>query len=224
MRRLKRLGAYIYMPLLFLFLGYGTLYVVLAPVLTFVKTSVNLILLNEAPTFKEEKDSIFDKENKVEVTNQKTIPSSSLTYPEVGTEYGEVVIDKLKIDSKLTFGDRPADLRTGVGHFNGSAFPGEEGTSLIGGHNTTDFAQLHLIETGDEITITTNYGVYTYRVTSQKVARFDDPTAIAALYEKPKGHQLILYTCSPADMIGLTDERLFVYADLVSGPLIDPAN
>lgn len=223
MTRLKRLGAYFYMPLLFLFLGYGTLYLVLAPVLNLVTTSVNLILLNEAPTFKEEKDSIFDKE-KIEVTTNKTISSSEITYPKIGTEYGLVSIDKLKIASKLTFGDRPVDLRTGVGHFNGSVFPGEEGTTLIGGHNTTDFASLPLIEIGDEITVTTNYGVYQYVVKSQRVARFDDASAIEQIYQKQKGNSLILYTCSPADMIGLTDDRLFVYADLVSGPLIDPDN
>lgn len=222
----KMIWAYFYMPILFVIVGYGTLYLVLAPVLNLVTSSVDLILLNEAPTFDSKTDSLFDEAKVAEpkMDTSQTIPSSTLNYPTIGDEYGQLLIDKVNIKSKLTFGDRPEDLRTGVGHFNGSVFPGEMGTTLIGGHNTTDLGTMNLVEIGDQVTIQTHYGTYIYTITDKKVARFDDPTAIAGISAKREGHHLILYTCYPVDMIGLTDDRLFVYADLASGPLIDPDN
>lgn len=219
----KMIWAYLYMPILFVIVGYGTLYLVLAPFLNFVTSSVDLILLNEAPTFDTKNKSLFDGATVAQSTTDapQSIPSSTIDYPSIGDEYGQLLIDKVKIKSPLTFGDRPEDLRTGVGHFNGSVFPGEQGTSLIGGHNTTDLGAMDLVDIGDMVTIQTHYGTYLYTITQKKVARFDDPTAITSLSTRGEGHHLILYTCYPVDMIGLTDDRLFVYADLTSGPLID---
>ncbi len=221
----KKGWAYLYMPLLFFIAGYGILYIVLAPVLTVVTSTVNLLVLNEAPTFKEKKVALFDETKKVEPAQNtsETIPSSKVNYPSIGDEYGQLVIEKLGIKSAMTFGDRPEDLRVGVGHYNGSIFPGEVGTTLIGGHNTTDLATLNLIEKGDKITVFTHYGTYVYQVNDTKEARFDDVSAIESVFKR-EGHHLILYTCSPVEMIGLTDVRLFVYAELQSGPLIDPEN
>lgn len=209
------------MPILFLIIGYGTIYILLSPVVDLVSSSVRLILLDTKPTFNKADNSIFD-ENKELKDNNKTLSQNDIKYPTLGVEYGQVIVDKAKIKAKLYFGDSPEDLRRGVGQYNGSVFPGEEGTSLIGGHNTTDFGTLNVVETNDPIVIKTNYGTYTYKVTSKRVAKFDDPTAIESINVRNKGRHLILYTCYPIEMIGLTDDRLFVYADLVSGPLIEP--
>ncbi|WP_077276005.1 class D sortase [Vagococcus penaei] len=149
----------------------------------------------------------------------KTISANDITYPSPGDEYGQVTIEKASIKAKLFFGDSPEELRKGVGQYTGSVLPGEVGTSLMGGHNTTDFSTMNLVDVGDKITIQTNYGTYTYKVTKHQIAKFDDKSAIASLFKK-EGHKLILYTCYPIDMVGLTDDRLFIYADLESGPLI----
>ena len=167
--------------------------------------------------------SIFDekKQEKITPVNDK-VPSSQVEYPTLGTEYGAVILDKANVQAPLIYGDSPDDLRVGVGHFNGSVFPGEAGTTLVGGHNTADLAALDTVKKGETITIKTNYETYQYKVRSKKVAKFSDKEAIAPLYEESDDNQLILYTCYPISMIGLTEERLFVYADLVSGKMIDP--
>lgn len=96
------------------------------------------------------------------------------------------------------------------------------GTTLIGGHNTADLAALDGVSENDTITIKTNYETYQYKIVKKLVARFDDKKAIESLYQKSDNNILILHTCYPIDMIGLTDNRLFVTAELVSGKMIDP--
>ncbi|MGY3703565.1 hypothetical protein BW731_06970 [Vagococcus martis] len=217
----KRVLAYIYMPVLFFISAYLVLVLFFLP----FKETFDLFLSAVSITEKaESKDipSIFDesKQKSIQAVDDK-VPSSQVDYPTLGTEYGTVIIDKFNVQARLIYGDSQEDLRVGVGQFNGSVFPGEEGTTLIGGHNTADLAALNGVEANDTITIKTNYETYQYQVTSKKVARFDDKKAIESLYKKSDNNQLILYTCYPIDMIGLTDERLFVYAERVSGKMID---
>ena len=70
---------------------------------------------------------------------------------------------------------------------------------------------------GDIVTITTSYGVFEYQVTDMQVKSSTDKSAYDLKQDK---EQLILYTCYPFDMLGLTPNRYFVYADKISGPSI----
>lgn len=209
------------MPVLFFLTSCLILFILFLP----FKETINLF--TSAITSQNQIDytpkSIFDedKPKKIETVNNK-LPSSQVPYPSLGKEYGAVVLDKANVQSPLIYGDSPDELRVGVGHFNGSVFPGEEGTTLIGGHNTADLAALDGVEKGDTITIKTNYETYQYKVNKKKVAKFNDKKAIETLYDKSDDNKLILYTCYPISMIGLTEDRLFVYADLVEGKMIDP--
>lgn len=224
--RKNKLLAYVYMPIIFSFFSLLLLALMLSPfykraevVYSAVSTKGN----NE--TTKKKNESIFKSEaerKKIEpINNDKELPSSKIEYPKMGTQFGMVIIDKFNVQAKLIYGDSAEDLRNGVGQFNGSVFPGEKGTTLIGGHNTNELAALDKVVRGDQITIQTNYETYKYKVTDKKVLRFDDPEAIKTLYKKQDTNKVIFYTCYPIDMIGLTDERLFVYADLVSGKMIN---
>lgn len=224
MNKKRGVWAYIYVPCFFLFIGYGLYSVVGAPIIETVYDTIQLFILNDVPHFDEdEKVLTLDLEQneapKIKITdNQEWIASSEVSYPNAGEQYGELSIDKLKIKEALFLGDSESELRGSIGQFNGSHFPGELGTSLIGGHNTSSLGALEQSEVGDVITIKTTYGTYTYQVTGQKVAKYTDASAFPLDGKEPK---LILYTCYPVKMLGLTDNRLFVYADYVSGPLID---
>ena len=71
---------------------------------------------------------------------------------------------------------------------------------------------------GSLIHIDTHYGSYVYRVTEMKLADYQDTTT----YDFTRTDEnLILYTCYPFDAFGFTPERYFVYAEYVSGPMID---
>ena len=70
---------------------------------------------------------------------------------------------------------------------------------------------------GDLIKIETTYGTYTYKITETVVKKATDPTA----YDPTKtDNSIVLYTCYPFNTIISVDERYFVYADFVSGPIL----
>ncbi|MGX6970989.1 class D sortase [Vagococcus bubulae] len=217
----KRVLAYIYMPVLFFISAYAIFTLLFLPYKETFDLFVSAVTMTEQAE-NTKITSIFNEKKQKEikpVDNQ--IPSTQIEYPSLGTEYGTVIIDKFNVQARLIYGDSPEDLRVGVGQFNGSVFPGEAGTTLIGGHNTSDLAALDGVTVNDTITIKTSYDTYQYKITNKKVARFDDKSAIESLYKKSDNNQLILYTCYPIDMIGLTDDRLFVYAERVSGKMIN---
>lgn len=154
-------------------------------------------------------------ETEMEVSNEGELASSSMVYPVGGDQFGEVVIDKVKINEPLYYGDSEEILRLGAGQYIGSMIPGDLGTTLIGGHNLPSFGKIYYLEPGDQVSIRTHYGDYTYQVTEVNIADYKDPTINTKLADRSK-RSLILYTCYPLDAIGLTPERVFVSADYVS--------
>ncbi|MGX7200746.1 sortase [Enterococcus plantarum] len=238
MKQLKRVGAFIYVPLLFMFFGYLIIYIIGAPVINFASSAVELISLNDAPSFDQQGTNLFEKRKdktktafsdeksteanttKMEASEKEELSSSNMVYPVGGDQFGEVVIDKVEINEPLYYGDSEDILRLGAGQYIGSMIPGDLGTTLIGGHNLPSFGKIYYLEPGDEVNIHTHYGDYTYQVTEVKVADYKDPAVYTKLGDHSK-RALILYTCYPLDAIGLTPERVFVSADYVSGPIID---
>ena len=79
------------------------------------------------------------------------------------------------------------------------------------------------IQPNEQIDIQTTYGNYHYTVTDKKVANKAD-WQIAKELRQQKNRELILYTCYPIDSLGLTNERLFITANLISGPKINENN
>ena len=102
--------------------------------------------------------------------------------------------------------------------YNGSTIPGYGSTTLIGGHNNTFFNDLKSAQVGGTITITTSYGEYQYEIVDTKVLNYNDPKAYDLTSEEDN---VVLYTCYPFDMLGLTPQRFFVYGKYSSGPLIN---
>ena len=203
------------MPVGFCVLGYLLIYIVFTPIITPV-LSVSEMFISDAD-FKngENLTSIFDKNSASSENTGDTVDMSQVQIPSYGTHYANLSIDSVSIDAPLYFGDSSAALSQGVAQYNGSFLPVFGRPILISGHNNSYFNSLQYISVGDEITITTNYGVYKYKVTETKIAAYNDKTAydLAAQEEN-----LILYTCYPFDTLGLTPQRFFVYADKVSGP------
>ena len=204
--------------------GYLVIYIIGAPVINFATSAVQLLLLSDTPDFEAGYTNLFDEaaqaENNQPVDSDGKLPSSTLVYPLAGDQFGRVVIDKVEIDEPLFYGDSEDILSMGTGQYLGSMIPGDLGTTLIGGHNWPSFGRIYYLEPGDAIVINTHYGEYTYQVSDKKIAHYTDPVIMERLGDKTK-HSLILYTCYPLDAIGLTPERVFVFADYVSGPLID---
>lgn len=211
----KNLLAYICIPVGFCVLGYLLMYTVFNPIISPVLT-VSEIFMSDAD-FKsgENLSSIFDESSASAQENSGTVEMSQVQIPSYGTHYANLSIPSVSISAPLYFGDSNAVLNSGLGQYNGSFLPGFGKPILISGHNNSYFNSLQYINKGDEITITTNYGIYKYQVTETKIASYSDSSAYDLTADS---ETLILYTCYPFDTLGLTPQRFFVYAEKISGP------
>ena len=100
----------------------------------------------------------------------------------------------------------------------GSFLPGFNRTSLIAGHSLPYFECLGDVNVGDIIKISTHYGDFEYKITDTKIGKATDESNYDLAQSEKE--QLILYTCYPFELIGYKADRLFVYADKISGPTI----
>lgn len=194
------------------------MYVIGKPVIQFVTSSFDLILLSDTPKFE---TTVKASATSIKtVTSHDELASSQLNYPVAGEQYAQVLVPDLGLDVPLFYGDSQEILRYGAGQFMGSIFPGELGTTIAGGHNGITFGKLFYASPGMNITLHTTYGSYQYEV--QRVAILDqrDPTIEAQIKQK-SSRELLLYTCYPIDAFGMTNQRVFVTATLVKGATID---
>ena len=133
-------------------------------------------------------------------------------YPGYGSRYANIKIEALNINLPLYYGDTLSILRNGVGQSSGAYFPGEGGSIICMGHNTTGFLRrLPEIEVGTKIEIETVYGNYTYTVYDTRIVDQSDLDAVPVQKEEEK---LMLYTCYPVNSIGHAKSRFIVYASL----------
>lgn len=162
-------------------------------------STLNLISIN---TTKESlKDVKIDKENK-----------NLTSYPEYGTRYATIKIPSLNIELPVYYGDDLSILKLGVGHSSGSYFPGEGGSILYMGHNTSKMLkELKNIEDRSIITITTSYGTYHYKVYQTKIINYKETDEVSTQREE---EILMLYTCYESLRFGHTEKRFVVYAKL----------
>ncbi|MBU9725219.1 class D sortase [Diplocloster modestus] len=218
-KKWKRLMAYIYMPLIFTVIGCVLVITALSPVIDLTYQVANMVVASEVPNFSRELNSIYVEPTAAQ-SDENIIPFDSLQLPGVGQQYGEISCERIGLNGPLYYGDTNQILKAGVGQYTGSFFPGFGRPLLLAAHNTTYFKPLQEIKEGDVVTIKTSYGVYEYQVTGTRVAHHLDDTAYDLLQDK---EQLIMYTCYPFEMlVGITkQERLFVYADKISGPEVE---
>lgn len=207
--------ALIITPFSFLVIGYVFLYFFCQPVIRPLTSVYSLIASNSAPDFSDTYRVLYDEDLAL---RSDVVYLDEVDWPAVGDQYGEVNIERIGLNVKLFYGDTKAILEYGAGTYTGAFMPGFDRTILIPGHTIPYFKALGEVVVGDIVSIPTHYGEYTYKVTDIQVGNYQDKS-MYDLSQRDK-EQLILYTCYPLDGIGFKTERLFIYADKVSGPEI----
>lgn len=193
--------------------GYGLILLAASPFLPRINSYLGLILLEKPLTFDRQVKSIYVPDS---ASGGAAVSARDIPVPTNDTVYGKFEIGSVGISYPLVFGDDSPALKKGAGQYEGSYLPGYGGTILIAGHNYK-FRAIGNAKAGDDITLSTTYGVYHYRITAIKVLDKNDKDA----YTIRRGQeQLIFYTCYPFNAYGSISTRLFVYADYVSGPKI----
>ena len=172
--------------------------------------------------FGQEIGEIFSLVNKVSITidENKEVAETTISeeenklinYPEYGTQYATIQIDKIDVNLPVYFGDTLEILKKGVGHSSGSYFPGEGGSIIYMGHNAKNtFRRFGELQIGNEIKVTTSYGEYTYKIYDMKLIKETETDKLPIQKDK---EILMVYTCYPFNNIGYTTQRYVVYAEL----------
>ncbi len=131
-----------------------------------------------------------------------------------------VSIPKLKIENAIV-STVDTDLSSHLVHFPGTAIPPNKGTSAIFGHSTlpqlydsknykTIFANIHQLKIGDNIIVSSNNTLYTYKISDMLIT---DPEDTSYLAQKYDASYLDIVTCTPP---GTTWKRLVIKARLNS--------
>ncbi len=140
-------------------------------------------------------------------------PVAKLDIPDIGASY--TVVEGVGTD----------ELRDGPGHYPGTPLPGMAGNASIAGHRTTwgaPFNRIDELEPGDEITVRTAQGTFTYRVVPQETGKghfIVSPDRVDVLDQDFEDHpnRLTLTACHPKFS---ARQRIIVVAELVGDPAI----
>jgi sortase A len=124
-----------------------------------------------------------------------------------GTPMARLQIPRLGLDEIVLEGVDGNSLNAGPGHLPGSAFPGEQGNSIISAHRDRHFARLGAIQVGDTIVTESGAREEHWVVISKRVIDADAP----ALFHTADA-SLTLTTCWPIRYLGTAPERLIVTA------------
>jgi len=129
--------------------------------------------------------------------------------PDFGEIAGLLEIPKIKSELAIVEGTDPDDLKKGVGHYEGSFYPGENGQIVLSGHRDTVFRRLGELEIGDILKMRMPAGDYEYEITGTKIVDADDRSIITLQNDE---EELIVTTCYPFSYIGNAPDRYIIYA------------
>jgi sortase A len=220
--KIKRLMAYILTPLIFMIIGYAIAAFIFSPFIDIIHAAGSLVISRDGPDFSGlEFESVFDEDAADVIEEDGVIHISEIEMPVYGQHYAEIRNRRIGLEAPVHFGDSYEILRFGVGHNFWTDLPGFGGMTLLAGHNTTHFLPFQDIVIGDVIELQTNYGHFEYEVTTIELIHHVDDAEVAFELGESEIEMLIMYTCYPFDAIGLTPYRLFVYAEKISGPVVD---
>ncbi|MFN2590604.1 MAG: sortase [Actinomycetota bacterium] len=145
-------------------------------------------------------------------------PSSPVVLTK-GSAVAILRIPRIGPDMVVVEGTSSADLKKGPGHYTSTAYPWQRtGRVGIAGHRTTylhPFWNLDKLSRGDVVEIDTEYGTFTYSVTSARVVR---PTDVWVL-RQTSDPTMVLTACTPRFS---ASHRLVVFAERVGGSGVGP--
>lgn len=131
--------------------------------------------------------------------------------PKAGDDIGTLIIPVLDQTLPIVEGTGTENLSKGVGHFSESVLPGEEDNCVLSGHRDTVFSKLGKLKLGDQLTVETEAGTFTYAISGIRIVDKEDKTVIV-----PADHAVLtLTTCYPFHYIGSAPDRYILTADLV---------
>lgn len=140
-------------------------------------------------------------------------PFAIMRIPRLGAGWSSPVIEGVTLP----------DLAEGVGHYPGTAGPGQLGNFSVAGHRRTHgqpFANLQMLRPGDKIVVETATAVYVYQVDNDPNATIVLPTDVWVIEPvpgkpaaTPTRALITLTTCNPT---WNSTHRMIVFGHLIS--------
>ncbi|MCS0670412.1 class D sortase [Cytobacillus firmus] len=122
---------------------------------------------------------------------------------------GLLSVPKINKDIPIIEGTDNDQLEAGVGHYTGTAFPGQKDQIVLSGHRDTVFRKFDQLKIGDIFTVKLSYGDFSYEIYDTKIVDADDLTIIKSTSPE---EVLTVTTCYPFNYIGDAPERFVFYA------------
>lgn len=148
-----------------------------------------------------------DSEGKSEGAVAEAAPGAKPPSEDINNVIGIMKIPKIDLKVAVAEGIDNETLKYAVGHFEGTAMPGEKGNFSVAGHRSYTYSEyfnrLDELNIGDDIIVKTKNGEFTYKVYEKKVV---EPTEVSVL-DKTKDATVTLVTCTP---IRVATHRLIV--------------
>lgn len=123
-----------------------------------------------------------------------------------GVLAGVLSIPKLGVTAPVESGTTNGVLSVAVGHFDGTPWPGDPGTSALLAHDVSYFAHIDQLAPGDHLTYRSGCVVETFTVTGHQIVKDGAPVPPLA------GTAVVLDTCWPTDALWYTPNRYLVEA------------
>lgn len=127
----------------------------------------------------------------------------------VGDTIGLLYIPKLDRDLPIIEGTNPEELERGVGHYLGTALPGQKDQIVLSGHRDTVFRNFDQLAIGDTFVLKLPYGTFEYEIFDTEIVSADDTTVIRST---APDEILTVTTCYPFYFIGNAPDRFIFYA------------
>lgn len=150
------------------------------------------------------------KDNKIETDdNNYSSDKGKIIPPTYAEHYADLSSDAFETTVPVYWGTDVDIFEIGAGQSTNSVVFGDPGNSVISAHVNTFFSELDKLETGDIITVRTNYGKFIYTV-REKISFKDTEKKYVVPTDDTR---LTLYTCDK-DIFGASDQRIGVICDL----------
>ncbi len=186
------------------------------------KTYLNIVFMDQEMKITPSSglDGLVIKENTIETAapDQKFYDSGKIIRPAFGEQYAVLDCEEISLSVPVYWGSSAELLDRGACQASSSVVLGETGNVVIDAHVNTFFADLPKLKAGDVITLSTNYGIFTYQV-SEQIQFLNTNKQYVLPSEEDK---LTLYTCE-AQVLGTSDNRIGVVCSLVSKQFYQPS-
>lgn len=134
----------------------------------------------------------YDEDN-----SRKEGSTSGEATKEVNNAIAMMVIPKINVTAAVAEGSDMDTLKSAVGHFEGTALPGEKGNFAVAGHRNYTYSEYFKradeLENGDEIIVRNKKGEFKYKVTGKKIVEPEDVEVL----DPTEDATLTIVTCTP---------------------------